>query len=582
MAGSPASYQIAWTILSELASGGVNHFCICPGSRSTALALAAWKLQSNTLTVHHDERSGGFFALGKSLQTKRPTAIITTSGTAVAELLPAAIEASLSQIPVVFLSADRPRYLRGTGANQTIIQNGILDPYVIQRMEVSVQEVAFLGLSEKGLRERISDMMGVVRDIHPGPLHINVQMEKPFEPPSLNKVFSNSFPLPWPTRRDHRRLSEQKLRSLQEKVAAAKTPVVVVGPNQMEKEFSAAVQDLANAYSIPLLVDPLSGCRGIQGEFCGNVVLSYEALFQTGVLSDWNCDLIIRFGNLPVSALLSNFLRKALVPGGHHLYVNQAGNIADEEADVTDYVQVNPFELCRQLVSMAGAQVSTRTWLARWLEYAAKSSNQIVEKIALEQSWDGGYVGVMLQELPADCLLFAGNSMPIRLLDLVGAVRTESLAVFANRGASGIEGLVSTALGIAHSSSSKVVLLIGDTSLLHDIGGLLALRQMKLENVLIIVLNNDGGGIFGRLPVAEIQGPFEKLFINPHGMDFAGIANAFELPYMHAGNARDFRKSLRMLLKVQQSSVLEVRTNWRKDLRHAKDLVYRVAKSLGE
>ncbi len=425
-------------------------------------------------------------------------------------------------------------------------------------------------------------MMGVVRHTHPGPLHINVQMEKPFEPPSLSKVFSNSFQLKRPNRRVYRPLSEQKLKSIQEKVAAAKTPVVVVGPNQLGQEFSAAVQDLANAYSLPLLADPLSGCRGIQGEVCGKVVLSYEALFRTGVLSDWNCDLVIRFGNLPVSALLSKFLRMALVPGGRHFYVNPVGNISDEEADVTDYVLASPSELCRRLVSLARAQVSTQYWLARWMEYAAKSNKKIVEKIDLDESWDGGYVGAMLQELPADSLLFAGNSMPIRLLDLVGAVRTESLTIIANRGASGIEGLVSTALGIAHSSSSKVVLLIGDTSLLHDIGGLLSLRQMKLENLLIIVLNNDGGGIFGRLPVAELQGPFEKLFLNPHGMEFEGIANAFELAYVYAGNIREFREALRMLLKAKQSSLLEIRTNWRQDLLHTKDLVHRVAKNLGE
>ena len=579
MDGNPASYEAAWLLVTELASGGVTHFCICPGSRSTALALCAWKLESVSTSVHHDERSGGFFALGKALQSRRPTAIVTTSGTAVAELLPAAIEASLSQVPLVLLSADRPRYLRGTGANQTIDQVQIFGSYVRQSLEIPVLEAASLALVERSLRQRIATALAAIRGADAGPLHINVQQEKPFEPHAGKASPRLGLPAPRPPAPVRRTDADGNVEDLRKIVAEAKTPAVVVGPNRLGPEFSLAVKALAKSFNMPLLADPLSGCRGYSFD---GVVSSCEAMLYTRQISDLRLDLIVRFGHLPVSSRLTDFLTKALVPDGIHIYVNSTGSIQDESAEVTEYVHAHPIDFCRRLNALGSAVGMPNPWLAHWQQSSVKATAGIMEKLDQEQHWDGNYVGALLQELPADCVLFAGNSLPIRLVDLVGTVRREHLEILANRGASGIDGLVSTAVGMAHDHPSKVVLLIGDISLLHDIGGLATIRQMGLDNVVIVVLNNNGGGIFGRLPVAQLGQPFEELFVNPHGMDFAGIAQAFDIAYQQAGNLHDFRHALQILWAEKHSGLLEVRTDWRRDLQHVQDLVKRVAQHLGE
>ncbi len=578
----PASYEIAWLLITELARGGVAHFCICPGSRSTALALCAWQLESVAVSVHHDERSGGFFALGKALQSRRPTAIITTSGTAVAELLPAAVEASLSQVPLVLLSADRPRYLRGTGANQTIDQTHIFGSYVKQSLEIPVVDIASLPRVAPRLRQQVAGALAALQDVEAGPLHINVQQEKPFEPHAVQVTPRSDSAAPCLPAAVKCTGADRKRKDLRKVLAAAQTPAVVVGPNRLGPEFTSAVRDLARSFNMPLLADPLSGCRGCHGDGFEGVVASYEAMLQTGYTSDRPLDLIVRFGNLPVSPRLTDFLKRALALDGVHIYVNPTGSIQDEGAEVTEYVYAHPTDFCRRLLSGGHTGRAPNPWLAGWQRNSLNATAGIVAKLAQEQHWDGNYVGAMLQALPTDCVLFAGNSLPIRLIDLVGAVRTEHLEICANRGTSGIDGLVSTALGMAHGHPAKVVLLIGDISLLHDVGGLMTIRHLGLDNVVIVVLNNNGGGIFGRLPVARLEEPFAELFVNPHGMNFAGVAQTFDLTYQQARNVPDFRHALQILLTAPHSGMLEVQTDWRHDLQHAQDLVQRVADHLGE
>ncbi len=583
MDDNPTSYRIAWLLVTELVRGGVAHFCICPGSRSTALALCAWTLDAVSISVHHDERSAGFFALGKTLQSKQPTAIITTSGTAIAELLPAAVEAFQSQVPLVLLSADRPRHLRGTGANQTIDQVGIFGSYARQSLEIPFVEKACLAWVERKFRQRISAALAASRGADAGPLHINVQQEKPFEPQDWDASARSTVPLSPPLMAAGPVLSDQKTQDLRQLLDRARTPVVVVGPNRLGPEFARAVRALAKSFDMPLLADPLSGCRGLCDTSFAGEVSSYEALLQTERPWTLQLDLIVRFGHLPVSTHLTDFLRLSLTSNGIHIYVNYTGDIQDENAEVTEYVHAHPIDFCRRLNALGRIRSAFHNpWLDHWRRSSVKAAAGIMEKLDQAQPWDGNYVGALLQALPADCILFAGNSLPIRLVDLLGCVRKTGLEVVANRGASGIDGLVSTALGVAHGHPAKVVLLIGDISLLHDVGGLVAIRHMGLNNVVIVALNNNGGGIFGRLPVAQLERPFEKLFVNPHGMDFADIAAAFGIAYVRARNLPAFRSALQTLLQEEHSSMLEVQTDWRHDALHAQDLVRRVGAHLGE
>lgn len=581
MERSPSSYETARFLLAELFKCGINHYCICPGSRSTSLALCAWELNSASISVHHDERSGGFFALGKAIQVKQPVAIITTSGTAVAELLPAAVEASLSHVPVVFLSADRPKHLRRTGANQTIDQVDMLAPYVKCSLEIPLLNAGSLKVMEKKLRRSVHAALEECMGTDSGPLHINVQLEKPFEPKRLRNPSSPSQSPQYYRAPKDCFPTESKYRKLRTKLTTAASPILVVGPNRLGLGFPEAAREFARSYNMPLLADPLSGCRGGGGGYI-KPVDSYELLLQAGVLEDMRFDLVVRIGQLPISTRLMEFINVSLDSEGSHIYVNQTGHIHDENAGVTDYVRANPISFCNRMKMIEGSSKNLSRWLNSWHDLDAKARLALMDYLGQGEAWDGSYVATLLQEITPGCLLFAGNSLPIRLVDLVGAVRPGPLDVIANRGASGIDGIVSTALGLAHGHSSKVILLVGDTSFLYDVSGLAVIRKLSLHNILIVVMNNNGGAIFGRLPIAQLNDPFERLFINPNDLDFSDIARSFGISHSEANGISEFRKLLQKSLRESKSSILEVHTDWKQDLLHASEMVHSMTQHKGD
>lgn len=582
MPEEPASFQIAREVVSALAESGVEHFCVAPGSRSTSLALCAWSLEGATLTVHHDERCAAFFALGRFLVSGRPAAVITTSGTAAAELLPACIEASLSQAAIFLVTADRPRHLRRTGSNQTIRQTGLFGDYVKQAVEVPFLEARATVSPDANLRSRICAAASRCLEEPAGPLHLNVQFERPFEPTGVPVAWSTT-----PPSARHRQVLQSELatddeRFLRAALRRSKRPLAVVGPGRFPGEFRDALLALSGGRGIPVLADPLSNCRGGEGNPDAVRVETYEALLQAGSLQGLTCDLILRFGGLPVSTRLLGFLRSSLLPRGEHIYVNPTGAVQDEEGAVTRYVRADPTRVCLTLAAEQASSGDSAGHACTWRQAAAKGVAGLEAKLSEDVNWDGAYAAALMRELPETSVLMAGNSLPVRLVDLLWPARRRRLRVLANRGASGIDGQISTALGIASGHVGKTILLTGDVSVLHDLGGLFALRQFNVSSLLIVVLNNDGGGIFSRLPVASMEEPFVRLFVNPHGMGFAELARAFNLAYRAVADVADFRLAVRRWLQGTGSCMLEVRTDWRRDRSHSYDLSRVIASQTGD
>ncbi len=572
MVHDPPSFLVAKTLVAALCQCGVQHFCICPGSRSTPLALSVWLEATCHFSVHHDERCAGFFALGKALATRCPVAIITTSGTAVAELLPAVVEAYQSQVPLIVLTADRPAALRGTGANQTIVQPGIFGIYVKAELDLAIppEPLSFV----EALKQEVCALHALSIDDNPGPVHLNIQFEPPFEPVAMTPYTALDHE---EKRGDqvHGSWCRQDLEIAAKLLSRARQGLIIVGPNQYPTAFATAVCKLAQAWGLPILADPLSGLRHTDPDH-QYIVTGYDTLLQAHLLDDLRCDLILRFGALPVSRHLIQYMDAHHAAHCPHVYVSASAQIHDEAGSVTHRLSSHPLPFCERLAVYTSASSQPTTWLQRWQTLSHSVIATMANLEDTRPAWDGTYVASLLNCLSAHSILFAGNSLPIRVLDLIGHAPRLKCRVYGNRGASGIDGLVSTSLGMAHDTQAPVCLLIGDLSLLHDVGGLAAVRHLGIHNFVVVVLNNQGGGIFERLPVARLDQAFEELFIAAHTISFAHLAAAFGLVYRQATTPRQLTEAVTHGFASSRAHLVEVITDRRKDWHQTHQFIQQV------
>lgn len=520
------------------------------------------------VAVHYDERSAAFMALGTAMATRAPVGVITTSGTAAAELLPGVVEAYQSQVPLILITADRPAHLRGTGSNQTIMQPGIYSSYVMAERDLP----AGGPMAETSIRRAVSALWDGTQEPNPGPVHLNVQLVKPFEPvhaAGLGPVTAAETGPPHPVRENS---ETPRLDHLTPLLKAARQGVIVVGPGRYPSEFRDAVTRLAHAAGMPILADPLSGCRRPSSGPTDMVIGGTDALTQTALLDDMRLDAVIRFGGLPVSLRKIDFYERRLQAGAPHIYVNASGRRHDERGAVTHCMRCDPVRFCHTLARQLDAATEYSAWCQRWMRLDESVRGAARDALRGDPLWDGGYAMALVEAAPAESVLMVGNSLPVRLLDLM-SVGSRARAVYGNRGASGIDGLLATAIGLARTTDHPVILMLGDLSLLHDIGSLAAVRQLALRNLVIVVLNNNGGGIFERLPVAAMDEVFESLFAVPHGLRFRELAQGFGLGYADIEGYDRFQTALRDALDAPASWLLEIQTNRREDKRRAAEFV---------
>lgn len=554
----------ATAFVSALAAGGLRHVCISPGSRSTPLTLAFHAHPDIQVYLQLDERSAGFFALGLALATGRPVALLCTSGTAAANYMPAIIEARMSEVPLLVLTTDRPHELRHSGANQTIDQVKLFGDQVLWAVDMALPEADPPPVAWRNLRSTAVRALAVADGLRKGPVHLNFPFRKPLEPasprtrpeavreerPSL--TISRGTLLP----------TEEQIAWLVAQIEAQPHGLIVAGPMRADADLAASLERLAGLSGYPILADPLSPVRFGESSLPGTVVCArYENYLQHPL--PWpKPDLILRCGAMPVSKRLGDYLARC--EGATHIHIRESGVWADEAHLVDHYLQVNPQVLCDR----AAARMSMRedmAWVNHWHDLETAVGHMLHRALA-EQPFDGAYVAAMTAVLPSQALLLAGNSLPIRHIDQFAAGAVHPLRVFGNRGASGIDGNISTGMGLAASRQGPVVLLVGDITLFHDSNGLLSARQLGLENVTIVLLNNNGGGIFQRLPVASFEPPFAELFQTAHDLDFAGYAAVYGFAYHLADTLSHFTEQLHTCLKTAGPAIIEVRTDARRDL----------------
>jgi len=545
----------ARVLLDEMARAGVRELVLAPGSRSTPLVLAAAADGRFRIRVQTDERSAGFLALGMGKATGFPAAVITTSGTAVANLLPAVVEAHQSETPLLVLTADRPPRLRGADANQTIEQSGIFGSYLRLFVELSPADLSEATL--RHLRSVAARAVGVARGDPGGVVHLNLPFDTPLEPAPVagdlpEELAEGRTPgsggrpggAPWTTHLPrHSAPAAEAVAVVADALAGAKRPLLVAGVLPRPWETGPVLRWAASGLGIPLLADALSGGRyptelGGGDEESAVVVGGYDLLLRDpGVRESLRPDLILRFGAAPVSALLTDWLAGMDAP---HILVDGGGRWKDHTGAATLFVPADPSGFLHALLSATSGAPRRDSfgayepgWVAGWRGINSAVEVAIAESLR-EPSPSSFFEGAIMSELaltiPSGELLFVSNSMPVRDLDTFVPSRENALLVLANRGASGIDGIVSTAAGATLATGKRVTAVVGDLALLHDANGLASLREPD-ANVVLIAVNNDGGGIFHFLPIRDHEPAFTPYFATPHGRDLRHLAELHGLAY---------------------------------------------------
>ncbi|MBT8488977.1 MAG: 2-succinyl-5-enolpyruvyl-6-hydroxy-3-cyclohexene-1-carboxylic-acid synthase [Gemmatimonadetes bacterium] len=570
MSGSVANTLWARAFVDELARCGVGEAIVAPGSRSTPLVMALAGEERIRVRVHLDERSAAFFALGVGKASGRPAAVVTTSGTAVANLLPAVVEASQAGVPLLLLTADRPHRLRGADANQAIDQVGIFGSYPRAFHEIAPPSVD--GPALRHLRSVACRAVAKATGPDAGPVHLNFPFDKPLEPTEPPSDLLTDDPLGVAGRTEARPFtrisrgagvaSDDELDAL---VASldGRRGVIVAGPTERASETGPSVRGLAAATGFPVLADPLSGARyGPSGG--AHVVAGYDLFLRDEhVRATLEPSLILRVGASPTSAALQRWIFQH--NGVDHVVIDPGGRWKDHGAAATRYLVADPAEVLAGLTTRYsstdestdgdGTRVAAPEWSEAWYR-AEEATRGAMEAHGCPE---GIVAESVVASLPAGGTLFVSSSMPVRDIDAFAHPRESGLEVFSNRGASGIDGVVSTSFGVASQAATPVVCLLGDLAFFHDRNGLLWSREAD-AHVIFVLVDNDGGGIFHMLPVAEHEPEFTRLFATPHGVEPGPVAGSHGIACAEVP-LDDLPAALADALSGGKTAVLHVRTD---------------------
>ena len=571
-----STYACVGALIDELVRSGIGSLCLCPGSRSAPLAISAARHPGLRVWTLIDERCAGFFALGMARSSRRAVAVVTTSGTAAANLLPAVVEARYGRVPLIVLSADRPRELRDVAAPQTIDQVRLYGGSV--KWFADVAPPAATDAALRYYRTTACRAAALAQAAPAGPVHLNVPLAEPLVPVATGEIppegardavawDGRPAGAPYAAVPAHAAsgLDLGSVREYAEVLAGSPRGVIVAGP-QYDPRFAPAAARLAAATGYPILADPLSQVRS--GEHDRRFVIDgYDALLRVEeAAAALAPEVIVRFGGVPASKPLLQFLGP--YTRARHIVVDSDGWI-DPAHVASDVVRADPREWCDAVAARAepAASASPSHWAERWLRLGGAARGAIRLHLQdVQEPFEGKVFAELSELLPNGTTLYAGNSMPVRDLDTFFEGTARNIRVLGNRGASGIDGLVSSALGAAAASTraettrpaGPTVLALGDLALYHDLNGLLAAKRHRLRTT-IVLLNNDGGGIFSFLPQSTYP-QFEELFGTPTGLEFGAAVEAYGASFASAPTWPEFRREVLATFERPGVSVVEVRT----------------------
>ena len=578
-----ANTALASAFAEELARSGLKLAVISPGSRSTPLAVALWRQPEIEVSVIVDERSAGFFALGAAQAIGEPVALLCTSGTALVNYHPAIVEADESGIPLLVLSADRPPELRGIGAGQTIDQIKTFGASVRWFCEVGTHEADDSGLLH--YRSVACRALAKARgEVRPGPVHLNLPWREPLAPVPVEGAVTATDPLALEGR-DRRpltavtRLDREPSVFLLDEMAGhigdAISGVIVAG-RQLDPELREPLAHLARVSGFPILADPTSQLR------CGphdrsHVVAAYDLLlreehFARSVVPE----LVLRFGEMPTSKPLRAWLATS---GADEIVIDPYGDWNEPSNRAAAILRADPTELASGWASrLEGLEGRERPLPDRWLEAENAAQPALDDAFSASETTEPAIHRALGASHRDGDLVYTSSSMPIRDQEAYLAPSNADVHFLSNRGANGIDGLISSGIGAARASGHPTTVVTGDLGLLHDLGGLAALREVSTP-VRIVVIDNGGGGIFHFLPQEKAmpEEEFEALLGTPRGVDAAIAAALFDLPHHRIESLRELPEAL-----AAGTGLIEVRTDRRTNVEAHRQLTRQVHAALAE
>ena len=615
MTGPNRNLLWAGVLLDELVRAGVREVVLAPGYRSAPLVMAAAADERMRVFTHLDERSAAFFALGLGKRAGRPAAVITTSGTAVANLVPAVVEASYSEAPLLLLTADRPHRLRGADANQAIDQARMFGGHVRDFVEAAPPEAKAEALVH--LRAVAARAVAASVGRPAGPVHLNLPFARPLAPThapgDVPEGFAAAHPLAARGRPEAAPLARIAVRravppadrvaELAARVIEVERGLIVAGPSPEPGRDGPAAAALAAATGYPLLPDALSGARF--GDAQGALRVGGHDLFlgRASIRKALRPELVLRLGASPTSANLLAFLGEA---GGEQWVIDGGDRWKDHLNVATDYLRADVADFSDALrgelssgsgVTGGGAPVtkdgpgeanapsgpggaavgysgpgreSSDGWPGLWVRAQEEAARAVAETSAGDL-YEGAVCAQVVRAAPPGSTVFVSSSMPVRDLDAFAFPSRTPLLVHGNRGASGIDGIVSSAAGVAAGGEGPLLAIVGDIAFIHDMNGLLSARDHA--EVIFVLVNNDGGGIFHFLPIRDFEPAFTRHFATPHELDFAHAAALYRLPHERVRTREQLASSLERGIAAGGSRIIEVATD-RERNRRCRQAVY--------
>lgn len=548
MSNSQVLSDYVYEIVNTLVASGVKHAVVSPGSRSTPLAYAIAHVDAIKMHRHVDERAAGFYALGLAKAKKEPVVLLCTSGTAAANYFPAIVEAKYARVPLIVVTADRPHELREVGAPQAIHQPAMFGQHVKWTADFPIpdEHVATLPF----IARHVARAVAMSLEAPYGPVHLNIPFREPLiidfkqvDGSDAPAVY-NSISTPHPA----------AVSSLKEIVSKAKRGMIVVGELECLSDMEA-IWVFVRQVKWPILVESLSNMRGCVPADCMEYVIStYDAVLKNDAFKARIApDVVIRFGAQPVSKFLMQMIASSGV--NHYVVIDESVHFRDSIHTATDVICASVGEWLMNGFSSTLDENYMRDW-----QKAQQIAVEEIERYTDKHQDEGAYVWELLRDVEGPVTLFASSSMPIRDIDTMYVPNSKDIRIVANRGTNGIDGVLSTAIGYSNATRDReTYLLIGDLALLHDSNGFLATRYQDC-NLTVIVMNNNGGGIFSYLPQSKVEEYYDELFATPTHLGFGQLAEMYELDYVNVSTIADFKAKLKEP-KTSSVRLIEVMTN---------------------
>ncbi len=575
------NYARANVIVEELVRLGASHFVLSPGSRNSSLVVAAARNPKTATTMHFDERGAAFYALGFEKALHKPAVLICTSGTATANYYPAVVEAYMSDTPMVILTADRPSHVRFTGENQTVDQREMYGRYVRGFVDLDADPKAY---SLRHLLQSIDELYYRATGQPKGPVHINCQFDEPLHPVEDGSVEARTFDdiddwlkssSPFVERFPSQQASAE-LEVCKDALERARRPLLIAGFREWNREDNKSIVHLCSG-TVPVLAD-IGSDLTFGPNTPNNHITNYDLILRNNAAVErLKPVIIVHFGGSVVSKSLNLFIRELDVDV---IRITERDDLRFRPGMNGSIVRL-PADAA--LASLAGCfENIDEDWIALWKQIDEAVAATLRSFHNSPDTQDETVIArCLLDSIPKGAALFLGNSMPIRDTTIAGIRRDADIAVCVNRGASGIDGNIATAVGFGEALGRPVTALIGDLAMFHDLNSLRFVME-SIVPVVIVVINNRGGGIFSFLPIAADNPEFEEYFGTPHDLSFARAAEMFGIGYSTPASTLEFRDAIVDTIENKRKVLIEFNTDRHRNYKSRIDLFDRVSRAIDD